>query len=999
MYRFLSIIHYLSSTIRGRSVAMKQLGILLVLVLGCALAIAPLSQAYYFEDEPTIESVNSGESNGSESNGEISSGVEPVNIGGDSASPLRPPTTSPSPIVGEEGSENEGKFDTEKRNLGMPSILGGNRQSNDQQQQQSMQQQMEQQVSISSPINDPMNPPATQSEVTIQQQQQPLVAPPNSEQQQTQDGNTARGMLSDIMGAIKPQDAQIEQIQASQQEMQQQQQQRQSASQVPTENLPVIYEKDRQVGPQPAQSSGSDQQVAAQQPAQQQQQSPIVQQQQQQQPPQQGVPIGLPQGQQSPPTLPQSPAPGNPLTAPSLGQPIDPNKPGSTARTFDSWTNCVGASSGKYGTCKNDVECGKSKGRSDGSCMGGFGVCCVMALTCGDKSIENNTFFANPDFPEASWEARLCEVEIKKKHKNILQIMIEFEEFELAPPNHEGECITDVFQVKMGSNRPSPYSLLRICGQNTGQHMYLDVSQIEEPLVLSLATSGGGYPRRWSIRIVQMDEKNHLMAPPGCLQYYTDTVGHFRSFNLGKNLRNLYYAICFRIDNGYSGIRFTSNFFGMNGPQCRRRMPGPPGIGGPGGHHRPHNGSIIEAHPHHLVIPPPGYAPPPPRPKMYPHQQLPPQQYPYQHQPQQQSYSYPIQVLEPQAYQGLPPMADQHHQQHRYKRMAYAEPNERVARTHHDFHHNKHHEKEKFEEKEFKHEHHEHHEPHHQQPYPMPPPQPYGGGGGYGQQASYGPPGPPPPYYQGHQPYGSYPQHYEHHKQHPYQHHESKKEEMKESKWGWTGVDPFGWNKKDSKMEFKHEKMEDKFEHKHGYDRPYPQHYQSGYGGYQHQGGYGPQPYGYEGGYGPQYHHKEIDKFGKKYEHLEYKHEKNHKGKESKDEKEASKWWPSMWGKKEEKKDKKEKYFQHHEALFPMMHIPEMPHCEPRFCGAHDVITFPPSGDSIAEMCGNRFNRGRGPKIISGSPLVVYVSNRGASRGSGFDMNYEQVFYIPKPYK
>ena len=80
------------------------------------------------------------------------------------------------------------------------------------------------------------------------------------------------------------------------------------------------------------------------------------------------------------------------------------------------------------------------------------------------------------------------------------------------------------------------------------------------------------------------------------------------------------------------------------------------------------------------------------------------------------------------------------------------------------------------------------------------------------------------------------------------------------------------------------------------------------------------------------------------------------------------------------------------------MRMFELPHCEPRFCGLNDVITFPPSGDSLAEMCGNKFNRGHGPKTITGSPLVVYVSNRGAQRGAGFDMNYEQVFYIPGPY-
>lgn len=623
------------------------------------------------------------------------------------------------------------------------------------------------------------------------------------------------------------------------------------------------------------------------------------------------------------PTIIEKNKPVDPSKQQDLAQEVKPSDPqklgnssllGSTARTFDSWTNCVGSTSNKYGTCKNDIECNKHKGKADGSCMGGLGVCCVMALSCGDKSIENNTFFANPDFPEPSWEARQCHVELTKKHKLVSQIMIEFDEFELAPPNHDGECITDVFHIRLASNKPSPYSGLRICGMNTGQHLYIDVSQVEEPIVLSVVTSGGGFPRRWSIRIVQMDEKNHLVAPPGCLQYYTDTVGHFRSFNLGKNLKNLYYAICFRIDNGYSGVRFSSNYFGMNGAFCRKKIGGSKG----------HNMTIV-AHPHHLVIPPPGSTYPPPKP------------------------NYPV-GPPPTTYQ--PPGYSQHS---RYRRAAEQNPPSQ-ARTFFSST-----EKEaKFEEKEFDKEEHHHlkHHPHflHEQPgpyvLPHPPPPP--------PQVIYGNAYAPEPGKAGLG--GERPVIYE-------------KEHRK------LGGEPFGWK---GKTELKYDEK--------GYYAPPPN-----YGPHSPPpplpyGHHSPHPPHYGHPPGPGYHHKEIGKFGEKYEHLEFKHEKNHLGKDEK----SSSWWGSFW-KKDEKKDK-EKFFMHHEALFPLIRMPELPHCEPRYCGSNDVITFPPSGDSIAEMCGNLFNRGRGPKIVSGSPLVVYVSNRGHHRGSGFDMNYEQVFYIPKPY-
>ena len=64
----------------------------------------------------------------------------------------------------------------------------------------------------------------------------------------------------------------------------------------------------------------------------------------------------------------------------------------------------------------------------------------------------------------------------------------------------------------------------------------------------------------------------YILAPSGCLQYYTQASGQFKSFNYktdvigdGPNhLANLNYAICFRIENGFCGIKYsqvTSDIF------------------------------------------------------------------------------------------------------------------------------------------------------------------------------------------------------------------------------------------------------------------------------------------------------------------------------------------------------------------------------------------------------------------------------------------------------
>lgn len=60
--------------------------------------------------------------------------------------------------------------------------------------------------------------------------------------------------------------------------------------------------------------------------------------------------------------------------------------------------------------------------------------------------------------------------------------------------------------------------------------------------------------------------KNFFLAPSGCLQYFTAASGQFTSFNYktiapsgdGPNhLANLNYAICFRIANGFCGIKYS----------------------------------------------------------------------------------------------------------------------------------------------------------------------------------------------------------------------------------------------------------------------------------------------------------------------------------------------------------------------------------------------------------------------------------------------------------
>ena len=88
-------------------------------------------------------------------------------------------------------------------------------------------------------------------------------------------------------------------------------------------------------------------------------------------------------------------------------------------------------------------------------------------------------------------------------------------------------------------------------------------------------TSNEVVTREWSMKIYQYECSSPNLAPSGCLQYFTAASGQFQSFNYKTDVResqgdgpshlaNLNYAVCFRIENGFCGIKYgqvTSDTF------------------------------------------------------------------------------------------------------------------------------------------------------------------------------------------------------------------------------------------------------------------------------------------------------------------------------------------------------------------------------------------------------------------------------------------------------
>jgi len=223
----------------------------------------------------------------------------------------------------------------------------------------------------------------------------------------------------------------------------------------------------------------------------------------------------------------------------------------------------------RNGTCYTSSECSEKGGTADGTCADGYGVCCIFSIGCGQATSENITYIlGGDDFMDADAS---CTYDICKCSSDVCRVKLEFNTHTLGPPvigigykiadvakaamqknpNAIGDCTGDSFVVS-GTNNNVPI----ICGENSGQHIFLDMADGCATLHFNLVSAHSMNTRRWDIRAVQYVCGDTNAGPENCLQYFTGTTGSFRSFNYPSNfpttttthLSNQDYAICIRRD-------------------------------------------------------------------------------------------------------------------------------------------------------------------------------------------------------------------------------------------------------------------------------------------------------------------------------------------------------------------------------------------------------------------------------------------------------------------
>ncbi|CAH1112018.1 unnamed protein product [Psylliodes chrysocephalus] len=186
-----------------------------------------------------------------------------------------------------------------------------------------------------------------------------------------------------------------------------------------------------------------------------------------------------------------------------------------------------------------------------------------------DNVYDNDYNTYDVDLARQSTDGALsCIFSVYKVSGYVTKMKIDFLDFELAGPTN-GTCLVERLVITgQSANSIVP----AICGYNTGQSIYVDVSQSSGPINL-MVLSTMTYKKRFRIRICQYSD---ICVPDNCLQIYEGVTGTISSFNydqasmLNRSVpgyfNNLNYAICIRRTPGYCSITYTNVLNGVEYP-------------------------------------------------------------------------------------------------------------------------------------------------------------------------------------------------------------------------------------------------------------------------------------------------------------------------------------------------------------------------------------------------------------------------------------------------
>ncbi|XP_003400310.2 uncharacterized protein LOC100649350 [Bombus terrestris] len=247
--------------------------------------------------------------------------------------------------------------------------------------------------------------------------------------------------------------------------------------------------------------------------------------------------------------------PGQTIEKPSDGFDLSENPISRVLNFFPTpvQEECLSQDKRRRGICMNTYECRIQRGKSNGRCALGFGVCCIFTTTC-EQEVQNNlTYVISPGFPNLIDWPMNCSVVVQKIDRQVSQLRIDFVHFNIGQPNpRTGVCDEDIMEIRNGR------SVFQMCGWNSGQHLYIDLDEDDQSLTLDFRLPSNLRSRMWEMRVVQLDFEQR--APTGCLQYFQGSNGTLKTFNFlsnGRFLADQDYLMCIRQEREMCGISYT----------------------------------------------------------------------------------------------------------------------------------------------------------------------------------------------------------------------------------------------------------------------------------------------------------------------------------------------------------------------------------------------------------------------------------------------------------
>lgn len=230
-------------------------------------------------------------------------------------------------------------------------------------------------------------------------------------------------------------------------------------------------------------------------------------------------------------------------------------------------------SSGDFrnGTCFTKSECAEKGGSQAGSCASGFGVCCIFTIESSGGTISQNcTYIRNPNFPSAytATSAGQVSYNVVKCSSDVCSLRLDFEQFTIRGTGSTIEAIAtdmdagvgcqDTFDITTTNGNSYP----QICGQNSGQHVYVDMGNTNSDTAsLNFAFTGTDNSRQWEIKVTQIPCTASWREPEGCFQYHTGYTGVIKTFNFDdsadNHLGNHDYDICIRQEEGFCCVQYS----------------------------------------------------------------------------------------------------------------------------------------------------------------------------------------------------------------------------------------------------------------------------------------------------------------------------------------------------------------------------------------------------------------------------------------------------------